>query len=315
MQTGDNIVCTRGLSQKQRRVIYDLHKKQLFTKLAQSVYYPTTEYADLSFRTRFWLRSLAYGIEGRTLTGRSAGCLHTLPILYSEECPVEIRGKGRREGLRMRNISRDATVTISFNGSPIVATSPAMTTVDLARWRGLGEAIRVGDAAVLSGRASLEEIGKCVALRKNGPGIANAREAVSLINGLAESPRESDVRVALYESGYPPPVQQAEIRTARGYFIGRVDFFYPERSLVLEYDGRGKTRGIDGGDPYKAINKERDRERSLISEGVVPIRITNDSFVSGAWLDSLARLWNARGPFPAAQWSATLPGRTAPRVN
>lgn len=123
MQTGDNIACTRGLSNKQRRVIYDLHKKQLLMKLAQGVYYPTTEYVDLSFRTRFWLRSLAYGIERRILTGRSAGCLHKLPILFDEGCPVEIRGKGRREGLRMRNISRDATVTIPFNGIPIVATS------------------------------------------------------------------------------------------------------------------------------------------------------------------------------------------------
>lgn len=41
-----------------------------------------------------------------------------------------------------------------------------------------------------------------MALRKNGPGVANVREAVPLINGLAESPRESDVRVALYENGY-----------------------------------------------------------------------------------------------------------------
>ena len=90
-----------------------------------------------------------------------------------------------------------------------------------------------------------------------------------------------------------------------------MDFFYPERSLVLEYDGSGKTRGIDGGDPYKAIN----RERSFISEGIIPIRITNDSFVSGAWLDSLERLWNARGPFPATQWSAALPGRMARRAN
>ena len=148
----------------------------------------------------------------------------------------------------------------------------------------------MGDAAVHTGLASLEEIGECVALRKKWPDIANAREAVPLINGLAESPRESDVRVALYENGYPPPIQQAEIRTARGYFIGRVDFFYPERSLVLEYDGRGKTRGIDGGDPYKAINKERDRERSLISEAIIPIRITNDSFVSGAWRDCGTRV-------------------------
>lgn len=119
MQTGDNIVCTRGLSNKQRRVIYDLHKKQLLMKLAQGVYYPTTEYVDLSFRTRFWLRSLAYGIERRILTGRSAGCLHKLPILFDEGCPVEIRGKGRRVGLRMRNISRDATVTIPSTASPL----------------------------------------------------------------------------------------------------------------------------------------------------------------------------------------------------
>lgn len=155
MQTGDSIVCTRGLSTKQRRVIYDLHKKQLLMKLAQGVYYPTTEYVDLSFRTRFWLRSLAYGIERRILTGRSAGCLHKLPILFDEGCPVEIRGKGRRVGLRMRNISRDATVTIPFNGIPIVATSHGGVasgrqygwemrryTLYWPAWRKLGNALR-----------------------------------------------------------------------------------------------------------------------------------------------------------------------------
>lgn len=225
-----------------------------------------------------------------------------LPVLFNGNCPVEIMGYGRRDGLVLRRLPPDDVVVATIFGHEVRITSPAMTVVDNARWHSAGEAIRVGDEVVREGRATQADIERCMRLRGHRSGAEKARHALNLINGRAASPRESDVRVTLWENGFRPPKQQVEIVDVCGALSAGLTSFYPERSIAIEYDGRDKTRGIYGGDPYRAINKERDRERRLISEGVNPLRVTNESFVSRIWLTELARVWHLRGAFPASQW-------------
>lgn len=211
-------------------------------------------------------------------------------------------GYGRRDGLVLRRLPPDDVVVATIFGHEVRITSPAMTVVDNARWHSAGEAIRVGDEVVREGRATQADIERCMRLpvHRSGAekGTPRAETDQRPCRESTGKRRESDA------VGKRIPTAQAtggNSRRACG-FIGRVDFFYPERSIAIEYDGRDKTRGIYGGDPYRAINKERDRERRLISEGVNPLRVTNESFVSRIWLTELARVWHLRGAFPASQW-------------
>lgn len=230
MNIGEGIICTQGLTSHQRRTITRLYREQILMKLARGVYYPATGYPDLSSRSRYSLHCLAYGIEGRTLVGRSAACLHDLPILYDGNSSVEAIGHTKRSGVIQRDLPPIEITEIKVAGYRVKVTSPAMTTIDLARWRSLGESVRVGDEVLAKGRATLTDLERCLELRKHGPGTPVAREALGLINGLSESPRESEVKVALYQNGYPQPVQQAVIKRYPGGFHWPGGFLLP-RSL------------------------------------------------------------------------------------
>jgi len=52
-----------------------------------------------------------------------------------------------------------------------------------------------------------------------------------------ESAMESVLRVLLVKSGLPRPEAQAEIRDRYGHLLGRIDLFYREQRLGIEYDG------------------------------------------------------------------------------
>jgi len=48
---------------------------------------------------------------------------------------------------------------------------------------------------------------------------------------------ETRLRIELIRARLPRPLVQAELRDAAGCFIGRADLYYPDRRLVIEYDG------------------------------------------------------------------------------
>ena len=49
---------------------------------------------------------------------------------------------------------------------------------------------------------------------------------------------ETRIRLELIRARLPRPAVQAELCDASGNFIGRADLYYPDRRLVIEYDGR-----------------------------------------------------------------------------
>lgn len=184
----------------------------------------------------------------------------------------------------------DAGITqFTWAGRRITVTSPELTAIDIARWHGLHEAVIIGDQLANRGLITHALLIRALAQRRRATGIATARVAVGLINNLSESPRESEVKVALYKNHIPGFHQQVTIISSAGKRIGRLDFFNREHSVGLEYDGHGKTHGQFGTSPDVARAKERARERELVSEGIYLVRVTRDTFASGEWLDSLTR--------------------------
>ena len=172
-------------------------------------------------------------------------------------------------------------------------------------------------------------------------GIAKAREALRLINGASESPRESALKVKLWEAGLPAPMQQVELHY-EGYFAGRVDFFYP-CGLVIEYDGQSKyqpgqagglsgglsgrmSSGLSGGLPGGMVNEEvfaarqiiseRARERKLQNLGARIYRVDRDNFRDGTAVADICRLHRQMTQhgleFPAANYRGGVPAWEAP---
>jgi hypothetical protein len=89
---------------------------------------------------------------------------------------------------------------------------------------------------LLDGRCSREELAGQLARRPGGRGSARARAVLPLGDRLAGSPMESVLRWLLDEAGLPRPVLQHRIWDG-GRFAGRADLAWPERRVLVEFDG------------------------------------------------------------------------------
>ena len=118
----------------------------------------------------------------------------------------------------------------------VCVTTPTRTALDLAR-RSPEE-----DAVVCLHRFLRAGLVRPAVLEKAADsltcaGCRQVRRAVSLSDGLAESPQETRVRLLMRSSRLPRPIAQHIVRRADGTFVARVDFAWPDRRVALEYEG------------------------------------------------------------------------------
>jgi hypothetical protein len=68
-------------------------------------------------------------------------------------------------------------------------------------------------------------------------GLRRLLELLPLIDGGAESPRESRIRLWLSDAGFPRPETQIPILEGGSYPVAFVDMGWPEFKVAVEYDG------------------------------------------------------------------------------
>ena len=304
MKMGEHVILTRGLSARQREEIQRDLNDGFLLQLARGVYVPQYFFREQNSWDQYVLRACALGLEGRVLAGRAAAVMHGMPTKTWMSNDVDIVGEGRkRPGINKRRLPKEYLYSLTVRGQEIYFTSPADTIVDIARWYGIEDAVRCGDWAVRVRLTTLSKLRYSLKRRSGFTGAEVARTAVRLINGHSESPRESDVKSRLFEAGYPSPIQQPIILDAFRRRIGRVDFLFPQTSIVLEYDGRGKTRGNYGQPPKRSIQGEHSRQRLLRAEHLDVIRIdANANWAKNLWLKELEESWAVGVPLASNKW-------------
>jgi len=105
-------------------------------------------------------------------------------------------------------------------------------------------------------------------------GVRLLRELVSVRgdeDALSESELESRVVRLLRGASYPLPERQVHLHI--GSRAGRVDFFYPDASLVIEVDGRKWHSG------RRPETRDRRRDHSLMLQGKRVLRFTWEDVV------------------------------------
>src|SRR5262249_40914279 len=90
-------------------------------------------------------------------------------------------------------------------------TTPAWTAIEVARSMRRPRALATLDAALRSGTCGRDEMRRVVKQHSGRRGVVAARELLELASPLAESPMESEARLAMHEGGLPPPVLQYEV--------------------------------------------------------------------------------------------------------
>jgi very-short-patch-repair endonuclease len=78
---------------------------------------------------------------------------------------------------------------------------------------------------------------------------------------------ESVLRWLVHAAGLPRPVLQHRVLDGRGRFLGRVDLAWPERRVLVEFDG-------DGHRERRAFVADARRQNGLVGAGWTVLRFT-----------------------------------------
>ncbi len=124
-------------------------------------------------------------------------------------------------------------ITTRF-GIPL--TRPVRTAFDLTRFLPPEDAVIALDAMLRQSKVSASALLAYIESHGWWPGVASARQAFALADGLAESPQETRMRLIIVGSDLPTPTAQVKIYCGRRV-VARVDFAYEDHKLALEYDG------------------------------------------------------------------------------
>jgi hypothetical protein len=152
-------------------------------------------------------------------------------------------------------------------------TAPARTLIDCAREWPLEDAVVAMDAALHAGLLSHADLTGAVLAQRHWAGIGDAARAANLADVRAESPLETLGRLRILGSGLPAPELQVEIRDARG-FVARVDAWYEEAAVAVEFDGLVKYEAPrDGRSPARVLWEEKRREDRLRDLDIRVLRV------------------------------------------
>jgi hypothetical protein len=205
-----------------------------YNQIYPGVYVPKgADVSAIQRATAAWLWSRRRGI----LAGQSAAAL--LGTKWIEgDTPAELIHDNRRaptgllvrtEGLRPHEVTTVGEMRV---------TAPARTAFDIGRHTvGRIQAIQRLDALANATRVTIEDVEAVAAAHAGVRGLQRLRRVLPLMDGGAESPQETDARLALIDAGLPAPTTQHVIRGRYGEFIARVDMAYTGVKVAIEYDG------------------------------------------------------------------------------
>ena len=177
-----------------------------------------------------WLRSGRRGV----IAGQAASALHGAAWV-DPGTPIEIIAKPmrRRKTVVVRNehVGADEIVRIG----DLAVTSIARTAVDLARHLPRDEAVPALDALSAATRLTLDDVRPLLERHRGARWIRRANIALDLMDGGAQSPKETWLRLVLIDAGCPRP--RTQIRVSDGINEAFLDMGYKEIKVGLDYEG------------------------------------------------------------------------------
>ncbi|MGN8049887.1 hypothetical protein ACTJKO_09365 [Curtobacterium sp. 22159] len=164
----------------------------------------------------------------------------------------------------VRHAGTPACGRATLGGVPI--TTVLQTALDLAATLEPAVAAVAIDHAVRTGALGVDVFAGAL---PPGPrrGSVRSRTVAAALDPGHESAGESYASIRMVELGLPRPVVQQEFRHRDGV-VDRVDFWFPELGVVVEFDGKQKysdTQMLAGRTPSDAVWQEKIREDRLRS--------------------------------------------------
>jgi hypothetical protein len=190
---------------------------------------------DVSLRDRAtgaWLVSRRTGV----ISGVAASALHGAPWV-DPNVPIELVGAkcSAQEGMipRTERVADDEITRVA--GLPV--TTRVRTAFDLGRHLDRPEALARLDALMWNQRFSIDEVLALATRYPRARGIRQLRELLPLVDGGAESPRESRIRLWLHDAGFPHPETQIPVLAGTTRPVAFLDMGWRDFMVAVEYDG------------------------------------------------------------------------------
>ncbi len=149
--------------------------------------------------------------------------------------PVELLGPFNHPpaGVIVRRERCSDEDVVELAGLPV--TSLTRTAFDLARHLPRLVAVTHLDALSAATGLTAADVTPLIARHKGARGVRQCQTALSLLDGGAQSPKETWLRLVLIDAGLPRPVTQ--IRVTDGHLVAYLDMGWEEPKVALEYDG------------------------------------------------------------------------------
>lgn len=171
-----------------------------------------------------------------TLTGLSAAAVLGTKWIHPES-PAELTRINRHvpPGIVVRSYDLDAREVCVVKGIRI--TTPERTAFDIGRTMAENRAVPVLDALANATNFQVADVVALADGKAGTRGVRRLRAALRLVDGGAESPQESRLRLLLVRAGLPPPETQIEFVDEFGVTRIRVDMGWWKWKVAVEYDG------------------------------------------------------------------------------
>lgn len=179
-----------------------------------------------------WLRSRRRGV----LAGYSAAALHGSKWINASLPAAIIDTNARREPRVQIWEDRIEADEVCVVGGMRV-TTPERTALDLASRFPLDPAVAAVDALIQATHLKLADVEQLVERYRGRRGIKTARAALDLVDGGAQSPKETWLRLLLIRAGFPRPQTQIAVSNEWGWAEAYLDMGWEDLKVAAEYDG------------------------------------------------------------------------------
>lgn len=216
------------------RAVPERAMRKVYEPLYPGVFVPRG--AAVSARQRAiaaWLWSRRRGV----VAGLSAAAVLGAKWIEGDE-PAELiyRNRMAPEGVIVRSDRLPPREVLNIGDMRV--TSSARTAFDLGRHiTSRVQAVQRLDALANASGVKLADVEAVMSAHPGARGLSRLRTVLPLVDGGAESPQETDSRLALIDAGLPAPRTQFVVYGKYGEFIARIDMVYEDVKLGIEYDG------------------------------------------------------------------------------
>ncbi|BBY41845.1 hypothetical protein [Mycolicibacterium celeriflavum] len=207
------------------------HLRSQYRPLYRGVYVPRRY--NVSLRERIVGVTLA--APDAVIAGVAASSIHGAKWI-DDDVPIElVKAIRRQRGLIVRDETLDEGEVTTVAG--IRVTTPARTAFDLARHLPRDKAVERLDALMNARPFSSEDVQLLAKRHRGVRGLRQLRVALPLVDGGAESPRETWLRLLFIDAGLPRPTTQFVVYDEFGRYVRRIDMCWEDFKVGAEYDG------------------------------------------------------------------------------